>query len=352
MFSIVERFPDILRREIVTHNSSFLSSKQPELVWVVETYGIDQAPADSPPLSILHLSQDLIATGDGEVWVFAGDLSWLEELQPALLRAHLDDRPVRILLNRPISTDLEEAALATGATVAHATRPLSLRSTIVGPKTDHAQGLIVGHGDARRLECPEDRTLIETLCEVFEERWEASREGTLRIRELDGSFLLEALRRHVPQYANVALEFREVPIEMLRPLPSSLEEFKLARWDLLSRTIERHGLPEAFTIEGSPWLCTPPVVEVYPDGMHVVIDGAHRVFANRSRGKTTIRAIVAEMPNFDSIPAIPRRGWDEVGRSREKLPRETRYQSYEPAAFRNINQAFKLQIEATQDQTG
>lgn len=349
--STVERFPAALRQELVELHALFLASKLPALVWAVKTYGIEPPPADRPRLSLLHMSQDLIATSDGEIWISGGDLSWQRELQPALLRAYLDERRVRILVNREISQDLEEAALAIGATVAHATRPLPLRAAFVAPGTNHAQVLILERGNVHKLGCPEDQTLIDTLCQTVEERCGHSRAGKLRIRKLDDAFLLDALRRHVPQYANVVLEFRELPINILCPLPSSLEEFKLARWDLLSRTIERYCLPDAFAIEGSPWPCTPPVVEVYPDNMHVIIDGSHRVFADRNRGKATIRSIVAQMPNFDSVPAVPRGGWIEVGRSYETVPREVRYQSYDHGEFREIREAFRIQIEATPDAT-
>jgi len=347
MFVTVERFPSELRRQLVELNAQFLANKHPALVWTVKTYGIDPSPPDRPRLSILHLSQDLIAGSTGDVWISAGDLSWLKELQPAILRAHLDRRQVRILTNSEIPTALEEAALSIGATMSRARKPWALRATIVGPGTDQTQVLIIEPRDARKLGFPEDQTLIETLCQAFEERWGDERSGTFRVRELRPPFLLDALRQHIPLYATAALDFRDVPIDVLRPLPASLEEFKLARWDLLSRTIERHNLPEAFAIEGSPWACTPPVVEVYPDGMHVIIDGAHRVFSNRNRGKTTIRAIIASMPSFDSVPAIPRGGWDEVGRSYEHLPREARYQSYDDAQFRRIREAFHLAIEVT-----
>ena len=343
--AIVERFPADLRRVLMKVDAQFLANKLPALTWAVRTYGIERAPTERPRLSILHLWQDLIAGSDGEVWISGGDLSWLREMQPALLRAHLDKRRVRILLNRVIAPELEQAALAVGATLAPARRPLALRATIVAPGTDHTQVLAVEPSDVRKLGCPEDRRLIDTICQMYEDRFGESRAGAVAIRALPPDFLVDALRRYVPQYAGVALDFREMSIDVLRPLPSSLEEFKLARWDLLSRTIELHGLPEAFALEGSRWPCTPPVVEVYPDGMHVIIDGAHRVFAHRNRGKTTIRAVVAPMSGFDSVPAVPRGGWNEVGRSYEKVPRDARYQWNRKDQFRPIREAFRRHIE-------
>jgi hypothetical protein len=194
------------------------------------------------------------------------------------------------------------------------------------------------------LGCPEDRKLIATLCQAFQERWGKPEEGTCAIIPLSADILIEALARNVPQYSTVKLEQKDVSIDLLRPLPGALEEFKLARWDLLSRTIERHDLPEAFAIKGSPWPCTPPVVEVYPDGMHVIIDGAHRVYASKARGRTTISAVVAHMTNFD-FPAIPRAGWEEVSRGYEKISREARYNTYRPESFRPIGVAFRRVAE-------
>lgn len=347
MYVTVERFPWELRREIAALNTQFLASKQPALDWTVRTYDIDPAPSDRPRLSILHMSQDLIVDSSGEVWISAGDLSWLKELQPALLRASLDDRPVRILVNGDISASLEQAALSVGASIAHAKTPWALRATIVGPQTDYTEVLILEPSDARKLGCPEDQTLIRTLCQAFEERWREERKGSVSIRELKPSFLIDALKHHVPQYADATVEFRSVAIHNLRPLPASLEEFKIARWDLLSRTIELHRLPEYFAIRRSPWACTPPVFEKYPDGMHVIIDGAHRVCSSLDRGKTTTRAIVVSMPSFDSVPATPRGGWDEVQRKYEQVPRDERYLNYKHAEFRNIREAFRLAVEGT-----
>lgn len=278
-FTGVERFPMSLRAEIAGINRSWLSAKQNALVWAVKTYGIEPTlpAAKRPRQSVLYLSQDLIMQGVGEVWISAGDMSWLRELQPVMLRAHLDGRTVRILCNHDIPPQTLRAALGLGATLSNAQRPWPLRATVVSPGTADAQMLIIDAGDTHKLGYPEDRRLIETLCQAFEERWADAQEGRCKIRSLDSDLLLQTLIRHVPQYSSVRLSSQELEIEGLRPLPSTLEEFKLARSDLLSRTIEHHGLPDAFVIEGSPWPCTPPVVEIYPDGMHVIIDGAHRV---------------------------------------------------------------------------
>ena len=342
---IVERFHPDLRQELCAINRVFLESKLPALVWAVRTYDIPRGPAERPRLSVLHRSLDVIERSDGEIWITGGDLSWLRELQPALLKAHLDGRQVRLLINREISTEVENAGLAVGAKLSHAQRPWALRATIVAPRTDHTEVLIFEAANVRELGCPEDQTLIDTLCQTFEERFGDERAGTVRIRSLGPEELMAALRRHVPQYAEVPLDFHEIPIEILRPLPSSLERFKLARWDLLSRTIESYDLPESFALDGSPWPCTPPVVEVYPDGMHVIIDGAHRVYAHRSRGKWSIDAIVAQMPGYASVPAVPRGSWDEVEIISEKVPRDQRYQWNKDGQFRGIREAFRRLLE-------
>jgi pyrimidine deaminase RibD-like protein len=345
--SHVERFPANLRIEIADLNESFLAAKRNALVWAVKTYGINPVlpAAERPRLSILHLSQDFIIASEGDVWISAGDMSWLRELQPVLLRAHLDGRKIRILCNRQIPIAVETAALSLGATLSYATRPWPLRATVVMPGTAQTQILITDAGDTHKLGWPEDRKLIDTLCQAFEERWGNPKEGRCVVHPLESKILIKALAKHVPQYSSANLTLQDIPIEGLLPLPSSLEEFKLARWDLLSRTIERHSLPNFFAIENSPWACTPPVVEVYPDGMRVIIDGAHRVFASRSRGRITTRAIVVQLPNFDMFPAVPRAGWEEVTRSYEKTPREERYDSYTSGYFRPIRDAFRLGVE-------
>jgi hypothetical protein len=223
-------------------------------------------------------------------------------------------------------------------------QPWPLRATIVAPESDGTQVLIIDAGDTHKLGCPEDQNLIQTICQAFGERWHSHRQGDCVIRPLRIEMLLRALVQYVPQYKSVQMKFQDVKIEHLLPLPAALEEFKLARWDLLSRTIEQHNLPEAFALKGSPWPCTPPVIEEYPDGMRVIIDGTHRVYSARARGKTSISAIVVSMPNFD-FPAIPRGGWDEVSLGPEKRQREDRYDTYRANQFRPIRSAFQQAVE-------
>jgi hypothetical protein len=278
------------------------------------------------------------------VWISAGDLSWLREIQPALLRASLDRRKIKILCNSKISDILKSAALGVGASLSFAQKPWPLRATIVGPGTEQCQILVADAADTHKLGGPEDRRLIQSLCDAFDDKWGDAIEGRCVIRPLPDDLLIDALKKHVPQYTSARLESKEVPIDGLLPLPSSLEQFKLARWDLLSRTMERHKLPNAFALEGSPWPCTPPVIEVYPDGLQVILDGAHRIYSKRIRGKATTPAIVVHMPTHDLFPAIPRGGWEEVSVSYDKTPRENRYDTYRPEHFRPIRQAFRQAI--------
>jgi hypothetical protein len=84
----------------------------------------------------------------------------------------------------------------------------------------------------------------------------------------------------------------------------------------------------------------PPVMEVYPDNKCVIIDGAHRVYVERNRGKTGVWAIVVSMPEYD-FPAIPRAGWEEVSRSCDKIPREQRCELYRADQFQPIRAAFQ-----------
>ena len=340
-FTKVERFPALFRIELAALNERFIAAKMNALIWTVKTYGISPSPAAARPRSsLLHLFQDFLISKDGDISISAGDLSWLRELQPALLRAHLDGRQIRILCNSRIPENLKSAALAVGATLSFAQRPWPLRATIVASGTDEAEILVADAGDTHKLGAPEDRRLIQSLCNAFEEKWGDAVNGTCIIKQLPDETLINALKKNVPQYANARLESKDIPIEGLLPLPSSLEEFKLARWDLLSRTMERYKLPNAFALEGSPWPCTPPVIEVYPDGLQVIIDGAHRIYSKRTRGKVTTPAIVVHMPTHDLFPAIPRGGWDEVSLSYDKTPRESRYDTYQPEHFRPIRQAF------------
>jgi hypothetical protein len=70
-----------LRAKIAQLNNEWLADKRTALIWSVKTYGIEPPSlgAERPRASILHLSQDLIQGADGEVWISAGDMSWLKE---------------------------------------------------------------------------------------------------------------------------------------------------------------------------------------------------------------------------------------------------------------------------------
>ncbi len=60
-----------------------------------------------------------------------------------------------------------------------------------------------------------------------------------------------------------------------------------------------------------------------------------------ARAKTTINAIVVEMADYNSRPAVPRGGWGEVSPKPEKIPREQRYTAFKKENFRSIREAFQ-----------
>jgi pyrimidine deaminase RibD-like protein len=210
-FTRVERFPGNLRMEIAGINESFVAVKRDALIWAVRTYGIDpNSPAiHRPRQSLLHLSQDLIFESEGDVWISGGDLSWLEELQPALLRVHLDGRKVRILCNSNVPDQTEKAAISLGATISIAQKAWPFRGVIVAPATPVSQVLVVDAGDAHKLGCPEDQRLIETLSQGFEERWGDAKDGIFRIEPLSDDDLVSALTKKVSHYSALSPRFEE-----------------------------------------------------------------------------------------------------------------------------------------------
>jgi hypothetical protein len=127
-------------------------------------------------------------------------------------------------------------------------------------------------------------------------------------------------------------------IDQLFRLPISLERFKLFRANQLESLRRRHRLPSCFRIKGSPWPCTPPVIERLPDQRLIVIDGAHRVYAAYSRGESKITAIVVDNPRYN-VPARPSFGWEGIKISTSKLPRDQRYQELVSDQFRLIRSA-------------
>jgi len=110
-------------------------------------------------------------------------MSWLKELHIAVVLAVRSGREVRILYDSADAPEVREAvagAAAAGAKVVEAQIPLSLKGTLIDPRTDTAKMIAVEkikEPFGRVLSAPTDRGLLALAADAFEAAW---RDGTTK----------------------------------------------------------------------------------------------------------------------------------------------------------------------------
>jgi pyrimidine deaminase RibD-like protein len=187
-FTATDRFPHDLQAEIRQMSDEFVAEHRDAHVWAVSMYAAPRPSdklAQTPKLSrvrepLLQQSLDLIAKSDGPVWIAAGDLSWMRELQLGVLTASLDRREVRILSavrgGKVLSGESKKIALALGANVLEDdSTKHPLRMTLVSPATEKATAILIEASKATLYEMPDDRQILELCRDLYEDRWKQSR---------------------------------------------------------------------------------------------------------------------------------------------------------------------------------
>lgn len=351
---VVEHFPGDLADHLRSACKPFFDRFRAAHFWEPpppSLYGADRPRTARKPLGardrqgMLYQTLDLISASSGPIWVSAGDLSWLRELQVALIGAALDRREMRLLQHS--ATDVPELttiAAHLGLSVAYQSEVPRARFTIVGPRTRAAAAIIVEQPHALLLGLPDEEGLLHVVTEWFDKNWTAqhvTQAKPVQLRELGVDNVVSALRKHVKRYERLRIELEDVDLSALRPATRTLESFKLFRIHQFAALRARHNLPDFAYVVGSPWaLISPPVVERLPDGSLVIIDGTHRSYSARARGETRIRALIVDNPNFD-LPSQPAGGWTDIEILSEKLPRERRYAKFDASLFRPIRAAYE-----------
>ncbi|NOY83267.1 MAG: hypothetical protein GXO96_00335 [Nitrospirae bacterium] len=137
----VGHFPPQLADELRSANKAFFDRFRAAHFWDAppsSLYGSDEEGLTSRPHAartregILYQTLDLMTGSSGPIWISAGDLSWLREVQVALIGAALEKREVRILQH--LSPHGGEPALMVthlGASVVQRKEPGQPRFTIV-----------------------------------------------------------------------------------------------------------------------------------------------------------------------------------------------------------------------------
>lgn len=350
----VDRFPGDLARELQILNKLFFDQHRNTQIPAVSLYAgayPQELPNRFRPAlagqreGILQQSMDLLSGTSEDIFIFAGDLSWLRELQVALVLAATDGRPIKILCDRAhrrpeAFAKLVEIARRLGADVGLLDQEVPVRGTLVSAATDRAAMMCVERSPAKHallFQAPHETGIISAMKFLADGMWERAQVKAAIvpiISKLDANQIAKALNVGIPQYANAELAVCEIKIDQLRPLAKSLERFKLFRLNQVSIFQDRFKMESAL-IKGSPWPIFPPIVEELQDGKCVVVDGSHRVFSAMQRGLDTIPVILVS-GDVGELPAVPLDSWDQVSIRTEKLPRETRYVEFNPRAFREI----------------
>jgi pyrimidine deaminase RibD-like protein len=356
----VEHFPFALNRELTTLNHEFFNHYIHHHVPAVSVYaGAPEGQGGSgfrPVLAgqregLLQQSLDLISGTSGDVLIFAGDLSWLRELQVTLVLAKLGGRRVRILCDRANQRTQESAlsidtATSLGADVGLTHVHIGVRGTLVSPTTEQAAMICVERKPGLHgllFQAPHEVSILDGLAQLFESSWkDADKRAAAnpQIIPIPAEKIIEALRKQVPAYHNASIEFVSVKVANLKPLARFLERFKLSRLNQLAILSEDYGAIFPAVIQGSPWAIIPPVVEETSEGELVILDGTHRVFSALSRGIETIDVLLVRGVT-SGLPATPLE-WDQTSLVADKRQREMRYQNYSEEGFRPIRAAINL----------
>lgn len=301
---------------------------------------------------LLEDTADLISRTNNALLIFAGNLSWLEELHIHLLNEILDGKEIKILCEKhteEYSIDAIKAACAIGAQVGIIEEACPIRAIIKDPGDADEEMITIEKGPVHGtlLDRRNNESIFISKKKLFDKLWnKATIQPISKVPEFESiseERTVKALKDGVPQYKKLQISYEDIAIKGLLPLSKYMEYSKLARVEKLNRLLLRDELVEmnrgaAIRIIGSPWLITPPIVEKIKNKT-VIIDGNHRIFAAIQNNIKQMKMIIVN--NIDGeFPSVPLHGWSDVTLLSEKQPRESRYISYNKDNFRTIRQAF------------
>ena len=296
---------------------------------------------------LLQSTLDMISATEGDVHIWAGDLSWLREAYVPLLSAAALGREFQFLTFPPDDNNKEQmysdsmsAARAIGEVRrAHSTPAIKLTS--IGSAGELC-AVVIDQASSYLFTATEDKGLLAVLGDRFMREWESATPGqeanNFEMLPVDKTDLIAALRT-VSQYANATMEIQDVDLTKVHPMTRNLERFKIARLRQLTLLTQTPGFELAAVVKGSPWPITPPVIEETPSGKLVIMDGTHRAYSAIENGNPMLKAIVVKGVT-DELPATPVEDWNRVRSHMVKLPREQRYADYKKENFRLIRYAF------------
>jgi pyrimidine deaminase RibD-like protein len=350
----VDRFPGALARELQELNKTFFDEHKNKQVPAVSIYaGGNEQQAQTkwrPSVAgqregILQQSMDLISGTSEDVCIFAGDLSWLRELQLAIVLAKVEKRSIKIICDKADCRDQEFGNLVTiarrlGADVGLLNQDIPIRGTLVSPDSDEAAMMCVERKPSKHailFQAPHEAGIIKAMKFWADDLWSRARIQNAfepEIERLNPEKIASALQAEIPQYSVAQVKPFTIDPNCLKPLATCLERFKLFRLNQVAIFQEKFKTNFA-AIKGSPWPIFPPVIEQLADETCVIIDGTHRVFSAIQRGSDRMDVILVSGASPD-LPAKPLDSWDDVKIHTQKMPREQRYREFNPNAFRSI----------------
>jgi len=187
---------------------------------------------------ILQQSMDLMSGTSGDIFIFAGDLSWLRELQIGLVLAKFSNRNIRILCDQVRSRKEEfyklvEIARRLGADMGLYDPEIPIRGTLVSVGAEEAAMMCVERRPAKHavlFQAPHETGVIKAMALWADSIWKTARVQVAfepEIKILDPKEIAKALKRGIPHYTNADFKVCELKIDELKPLTTSLERFKL-----------------------------------------------------------------------------------------------------------------------------
>lgn len=290
---------------------------------------------------LLQATLDLVSSSKLDISIRAGDASWIREAFLHLTVAAQEGRRVRLLLgpqrySPELMVDIRNSMGSLGEVRLMRT-PASPKWTACG--IDGA--LVIDRASAVYLDA-DDEGLLGLLEREFAASWEEAQgvdgaaDHAPTITSLPLASFIDELRASVPQYQRADIELETIDPRKTLPLTTRLEHFKLNRLRQvrLLHTDDR-GAP-VLKIGNSPWLVTPPVVEVRSEGL-IVIDGTHRMYEALDRGERVSCLMVRKVEA--PLPAQPVASWLDVRPSFTKISRVDRYVGFDAGQFRAIRDA-------------
>ncbi|MBE7467790.1 MAG: hypothetical protein HS114_01450 [Anaerolineales bacterium] len=312
--------------------------------------------------------QHLLSGATQSVFIFAGDVSWIDRDKEVLnSNTKTQGNKVRILCRRPRKNQLLKDNVAklikTGAEVKYydESQPPVVRGILIDSSSaDVGAALTVAKSakfavkreygvpgtedthtyDARLYIPPKDIRQVQILDQLFNVIWEHSITGVVLEPKIFSEHEMLSLLSKIPQYNGIQVsdfEIRSIDIASLWTTCTYVKEYKFADTLALLDAYDTQDI-QMF----APCLCIshfqnsfllPPIVEQQDDKL-VIVDGMHRLFCRLAfmHKADAICLVVSVKKDLPSAP-IP---FTDVKIWPRKMPRENSFINFDPSRFRDI----------------